>query len=72
MTKTISNQTYTVITKFELFSDAYILDVNIMRTSVYGYHFVTGHAVDDSGNLYIYFDGAINAVVNILIHYVIL
>ena len=73
VTKTISNQPYTVITKSELnIGTAMILDVNIERTQTYGYHFVTGHAVDSSGNLFVYFDGAMNATVTIMIHYVIL
>ena len=72
MTKTISDQPYTVITHSELnIGEVYILDVNIMRSPNYGYHFVTGHGVDSSGNLFVYFDGAINATVHIMIHYAI-
>ena len=71
--KTISNQTYAVITGSELNIDtAFIFDVNIERSPNYGYHFVTGHGFDSSGNLFVYFDGAINATVTIMIHYVIL
>ena len=73
ITKTINNQSYAVITKSELnIGEVFIIDVNIHRSEVYGYHFVTGHAVDDSGNLFVYFDGAINATVTIMIHYTIL
>lgn len=72
MTKTIPNQPYVVITKSEIgVSNGYILDVNIERSPNYGYHYVTGHGVDSSGNLFVYFDGAINATVLIMIHYVI-
>ena len=48
----------------------FLFDVNIERTQNYGYHFVTGHGFDSSGNLFAYFDGAINATVTIIIHYV--
>ena len=71
MIKTISNQTYAVITGSELnIGTAFVLDVNIERSPNYGYHFVTGHGFDSSGNLFAYFDGAINATVTIIIHYV--
>ena len=71
MTKTISNQPYTVITHSELnIGEVYILDINIMRSPNYGYHFVIGHGVDGSGNLYVYFDGSINATVDVFVHYV--
>ena len=69
--KTISNQTYAIITGSELnIGTAFVLDVNIERNPNYGYHFVTGHGFDSSGNLFAYFDGAINATVTIIIHYV--
>ena len=69
--KKISNQSYVVITKSELnIGTAFVLDVNIERSSNYGYHFVVGHGFDSSGNLFVYFDGAINATVTIIIHYV--
>ena len=68
--KTISNQTYAVITDSELnIGAAFILDVNIERNPNYGYHFVNGHGFDSSGNLFVYFDGTINATVTIMIHY---
>ena len=70
VTKTISNQTYAVITGSELnIGTAIVFDVNIERSSNYGYHFVNGHGFDSSGNLFVYFDGAINATVTIMIHY---
>ena len=68
--KTISNQTYAVITDSELnIGAAFILNVNIERNPNYGYHFVNGHGFDSSGNLFVYFDGTINATVTIMIHY---
>ena len=71
--KTISNQTYAIITGSELNIDTdFIFDVNIERNPNYGYHFVAGHGFDSSGNLFVYFDGAINATVTIMIYYVIL
>ena len=70
--KNISDS-YCIITPSEIGgSNRYILDVNIERTQTYGYHFVTGHGVDSSGNLFVYYNGAINANnVQIMIHYVI-
>ena len=50
-------------------SKIFILDVNITRDSTYGYHYVVGHGVDASGNLFVYFDGRITATVGIMIHY---
>ena len=73
MTKTVSNQTYAIITRSELnISEVFVLDVNIQRTPNYGYHYVTGHGFDSSGNLFVYFDDAINAEVNIMVCYVII
>ena len=69
ITKTINNQTYVKITKSELNFNGFILDVNITRDPTYGYHYVTGHGVDTSGDLFVYFDGAINTNVDILVHY---
>ena len=48
----------------------YVLDVNIERTPAYCYQFVTGHAFDKSGNLFVYFSGSFTANnVQIMIHY---
>ena len=70
ITKTINNQSHTVITKSELnIGEVFIIDVNIQRDPSLGYHFVTGHGVDNSGNLYVYFDGVINATLNVFVHY---
>ena len=70
ITKTINNQSYTVITRSELnIGEVFIIDVNISRSPTFGYHFVTGHGVDNSGNLYVYFDGSINATLDIFVHY---
>ena len=69
VTKTI-NDSYTVITQSELnIGEVFIIDVNIMRAPNFGYHFVTGHGVDNSGNLYVYFDGTINATLDVFVHY---
>ena len=47
-----------------------LLDVNIQRSSNYGYHFVTGHGVDTNGNIFVYFDGPITySGVIIMLHY---
>ena len=69
--KTINNQTYVTISKseFKKLKNGFVVDVNIGRTAEYGYHYVTGHAFDSSGTLYVYFDGSINTTVNILIHF---
>ena len=74
VTKTISNQTYALITQSELNISGviFVVDVNIQRAPGYGYHYVTGHAYDDSYNLFVYFDGVINAEVKIMVHYVII
>ena len=69
ITKSINNQTYVSISKSELNFNGFILDVNITRDPTYGYHYVVGHGVDTNGNLFVYFDGTINASVDILIHY---
>ena len=68
--KNISDS-YCTITKSEIgVSNMYVLDVNIERTPAYGYQFVTGHAFDTSGNLFVYFSGSFNANnVQIMIHY---
>ena len=68
--KNISDS-YCTITKSEIgVSNMYILDVNIEMTPAYGYQFVTGHAFDTSGNLFVYFSGLFNANnVQIMIHY---
>lgn len=59
-----------MIPKSELNLNAMVLDVNIPRDPNYGYHYVIGHAVDSSGNLFAYFDGSINASdVIVMIHY---
>ena len=64
------SDSYCVITPSEMnIPLMYILDVNIQRSPGYGYHFVVGHGVDDSGNLFVYFDGKISATVGIMIHY---
>ena len=47
----------------------YILDINIQRTPAYGYHYVVGHGVDPSGDIFVYFDGKISTTVEIMIHY---
>ena len=71
VTKIISDETYTVLTGDELnIGNTYILDINIVRHPDLGYHFVTGYGIDISGNLFVYFDGSINASVNIMVHYV--
>ena len=68
--KTINNEAYTFMTPAEINdSKIFILDVNITRDSTYGYHYVVGHGVDPSGNLFVYFDGRITATVAIMIHY---
>ena len=46
-----------------------VVDVNIQRHSNFGYHYVTGHGIDNNGDLFVYFDGAINTTVDIMIHY---
>lgn len=70
ITKTINNQTYVSISKSELNNiNAYIISVYIERLSTYGYHYVVGYGIDTSGNLFVYFDGAINANVIIMIFY---
>lgn len=64
------SDSYCVITPSEMNMPLmYILDVNIERTPAYGYHFVTGHGVDSSGNLFVYFDDKISTTVRIMIHY---
>lgn len=71
--KTVSkaiNASYAVLSSSELnLGDVYIVDINIPRMPDYGYHFVIGHGVDSSGNLYVYFDGVINATIGLMIHY---
>lgn len=65
------NGDYVVLSPAEVgIGNTYIIDVNIHRAPHYGYHFVVGHGVDASGNLYVYFDGPIRATVDIMIHYV--
>ena len=46
-----------------------IIEINTIRDPSYGYHFVTGWGVDTNGTLYVYFDGSINAVVDLMITY---
>ena len=69
--KTINNAAYTTIAVSEI-GLAYILDVNIVRHPDLGYHFVVGWGTDSSDTLFVYFDGAITASVNIMIHYFII
>ncbi len=51
---------------------AYILDINIMRSETYGYHFVIGHGTDSGGTTFAYLDGAVSANVQFHIHYAII
>lgn len=70
ITKAVS-ASYVAITRSELgIGEVYILDVNIARNPGYGYHFVIGHGVDAGGTLFVYFDGAISATVDIYVSYV--
>lgn len=67
------NDSFTIITKDEINSkfnrsDNMIVNVNIDRRANYGYHFVTGFGFAENLNLFVYFDGKINANVQIYIY----
>ena len=67
------NDSFTIITKNEINSafnrsDNMIVNVNKDRKYYYGYHFVTGFGFVEDLNLFVYFDGKINANVQIYIY----
>lgn len=67
------SDSFTIITKNEINSafnrsDNMIVNVNIDRRPSYGYHFVTGFGFAEYLNLFVYFDGKINANVQIYIY----
>ena len=64
---------FTIITKDEINSqfnrsDNMIVNVNIDRRPGYEYHFVTGFGFAEDLNLFVYFDGKINANIQIYIY----
>lgn len=73
ITKTVqvSNAEYCTISQSSLGlgDNIRIIEINIQRHPSYGYHFVTGWGVDGGGTLFVYFDGAINASVDLMISY---
>lgn len=68
------NDSFTIITKNEIdsafnrYDDSMIVNVNIDRRAGYGYHFVTGFGFAEDLNMFVYFDGKINANVQIYIY----
>lgn len=67
------NDSFTIITKDEIDSrfnrsDNMIVNVNIDRRPGYAYHFVTGFGFAEDLNMLVYFDGKINANVQIYIY----
>ena len=68
------NNSYCIVSKNELGIDSSqkiaVFCVYIPRDSAYNYHFVKGYGFDADSNLFVYFDGNIEATVAMMIYYI--